>query len=184
MPAATRAGHAAAGLRRRRLVVAAPAAAAKPSAPAAVLRPPLSPPVGAEADDVKIEKLVASMAGKSVADVITAGSAKLASVPSGGGGGGAAAAPAAAGKGGAPAAGKKEEPKKEEKKASAACCGASAPALWESPHTPRRSPRSPSRRRRTTRTWCALLGFARAHLAPAALCTHALPRAPPGLLTV
>ena len=77
--------------------------------------PPVSPPpAGAEADSAKVEKLLSELAGKSVADVIAAGSKKLASVPSGGAAapsaGGAAAAPAA---GGAPA---KEEKKKEEAK--------------------------------------------------------------------
>ena len=95
----------------------APPAATKPSA-ALVAHSPRQPPVGAEAEDAKIEKLLKEMAGKTVASVIAAGSAKLASVPSGGGGGGggapAAAAPAAGG-----AAAKKEEPKKEEKKARA-----------------------------------------------------------------
>jgi large subunit ribosomal protein LP2 len=71
---------------------------------------------GAEADSAKVEKLLSEMAGKSAADVIAAGSKKLASVPSGGAApaGGAAAAPAA---GGAPAKEekkKKEEPKEEE----------------------------------------------------------------------
>jgi ribosomal protein L12E/L44/L45/RPP1/RPP2 len=76
-------------------------------------RLPVTPhPAGAEADSAKVEKLLSEMAGKSAADVIAAGSKKLASVPSGGAApaGGAAAAPAA---GGAPA---KEEKKKEEPK--------------------------------------------------------------------
>ena len=60
-----------------------------------------------------MEKLVSEMAGKSVADVIAAGSTKLASVPSGGAAPAAAAAAAAPAAGGAPA---KEEKKKEEPK--------------------------------------------------------------------
>ena len=70
--------------------------------------------VGAEADDTKISKLIAELSGKDIAEVIKAGSEKLASVPSGGGGGGGAAAAPAAGGAAAPAAAKKEEVKEEE----------------------------------------------------------------------
>ncbi|NP_001365446.1 60S acidic ribosomal protein P2B-like [Vitis vinifera] len=67
--------------------------------------------VGAEADDDRIELLLAEVKGKDITELIASGREKLASVPSGGGaavavaapGGGGAAAPAAA------------EPKKEEK---------------------------------------------------------------------
>ena len=65
--------------------------------------------VGAEAESAKIEQLLSELKGKDIAEVIAAGSKKLASVPSGGGGG-AAAAPAAGG-----AAPAKKEEKKEEK---------------------------------------------------------------------
>ena len=67
--------------------------------------------MGAEADDSKIAALLAELSGKDLAEVIKAGTEKLASVPSGGGGGGAAAPAAAAA---APAAAKKEEKKEEE----------------------------------------------------------------------
>jgi len=66
--------------------------------------------VGVEVDKANLDIVVKEMAGKSVEELIAAGSTKLASMPSGGG---AAAAPAAAAAGGAaPAA----EAKKEEKK--------------------------------------------------------------------
>ncbi len=78
--------------------------AARPRSPRAA--------VGAEADDAKITKLLAELSGKDLAEVIKAGSAKLASVPSGGGGG--AAAPAAAAAGGAKKEEKKEEKEEEE----------------------------------------------------------------------
>ncbi|EGG12356.1 uncharacterized protein MELLADRAFT_31498, partial [Melampsora larici-populina 98AG31] len=66
--------------------------------------------VGIDAEEERLSKLISELNGKSLADLIAEGSAKLASVPSGGGGGG-AAAPAA---GGAAAA---EAPKEEAKKA-------------------------------------------------------------------
>ena len=72
---------------------------------------------GATADDAAIEKLLASLKGKSLEEVLKAGKEKLAAVPSAGAAAPAASAPAAA-KGAAPAASapaKKEEPKKEEK---------------------------------------------------------------------
>ncbi|KAI0675541.1 60s acidic ribosomal protein-domain-containing protein [Trametes maxima] len=72
--------------------------------------------VGIEADDERLEKLIAELEGKDVNALIAEGSSKLASVPSGGAvaasGGAAAGAPAAA------AEEKKEEEKKEEKEES------------------------------------------------------------------
>jgi len=65
--------------------------------------------VGIETDVAKAEKVVKELTGKKVNEVIAAGSAKLASVPSGGG----AAAPAASA---APAAAKAGSPAKESKK--------------------------------------------------------------------
>lgn len=71
--------------------------------------------VGIDCDSDRLDKLISELDGKSIDELIAAGSSKLASVPSGGGGGGAApAAAAASGGGGAPAA--KEEEKKEEPK--------------------------------------------------------------------
>mmetsp|Transcript_4789 Transcript_4789/g.11438 ORF Transcript_4789/g.11438 Transcript_4789/m.11438 type:complete len:111 (+) Transcript_4789:41-373(+) len=73
--------------------------------------------VDAKVDDAALEKVCAELAGKSVEDVIKAGTEKMASVsvaaPAAGGGGG--AAPAAGGGGAAPAAKAKEpEPEEEE----------------------------------------------------------------------
>merc|ERR1711941_236187 len=68
--------------------------------------------VGVGYDEERAELVVNQCKGKSLAELISAGSEKMASMPAGGGGGG-AAAPAAAG-GDAPAA---VEEKKEEKKA-------------------------------------------------------------------
>ncbi|KAI0641961.1 60s acidic ribosomal protein-domain-containing protein [Trametes meyenii] len=73
--------------------------------------------VGIEADDERLEKLIAELEGKDVNALIAEGSSKLASVPSGG----AVAASGGAAAGGAPAAAaeeKKEEEKKEEKEES------------------------------------------------------------------
>merc|ERR1712121_576860 len=70
--------------------------------------------VGVGYDDERAELVVTQSKGKSIAELIAAGSEKMASMPAGGGGGG-AAAPAAAG-GDAPAAAVEE--KKEEKKES------------------------------------------------------------------
>ncbi|KAG9312977.1 ribosomal protein, large P2 [Chiua virens] len=73
--------------------------------------------VGIEADDDRLEKLIAELDGKDMNALIVEGSARLSSVPSGGavaaapvtaGGGGGGAAPAAA-------AEEKKEEKKEEK---------------------------------------------------------------------
>ncbi|KAK8816264.1 60S acidic ribosomal protein P2 [Blastocystis sp. ATCC 50177/Nand II] len=63
--------------------------------------------VGAEAEDEKIEKLLADLEGKNVEEMIKEGLEKLVSIPTGG-----AAAPAAGAA--APAEEKKEEEKKEE----------------------------------------------------------------------
>ncbi|KAJ7623298.1 ribosomal protein 60S [Roridomyces roridus] len=73
--------------------------------------------VNIEADESRLEKLVSELKGKSIDELITEGSSKLASVPSGGAGG--SAAPAAAG-GAAPAAAaeEKKEEKEEEKEES------------------------------------------------------------------
>merc|ERR1712013_825635 len=68
--------------------------------------------VGVGYDDERAALVVKQCAGKSIAELIAAGSEKMASVPAGGGGGGAAAATASGGD--APAA---AEEKKEEKKA-------------------------------------------------------------------
>ncbi|KAH9823121.1 60s acidic ribosomal protein-domain-containing protein [Melampsora americana] len=69
--------------------------------------------VGIDAEEERLSKLISELNGKSLADLIAEGSAKLASVPSGGGGG-AAAAPAAGGAAAADAP--KEEAKKAEEK--------------------------------------------------------------------
>ncbi|KAF4629633.1 hypothetical protein G7Y89_g8510 [Cudoniella acicularis] len=66
--------------------------------------------VGIEADDERLSTLISELKGKNIQDLISEGSAKLASVPSGGSGGGAAAA-----SGGAAAGGAAEEEKVEEK---------------------------------------------------------------------
>ncbi|XP_020367069.2 60S acidic ribosomal protein P2 [Rhincodon typus] len=66
--------------------------------------------VGIEADDERLNKVISELKGKNVDDVITAGNAKLASVPAGG------VATAAATVGAAPAAAAVAEEKKEEKK--------------------------------------------------------------------
>merc|ERR1719162_936934 len=71
--------------------------------------------VGGECDEAKCTKLLSALSGKDLVEVLAAGRAKMAAMPSGGGGG---AAPAAAAKGGggaaaAPAA-KEEAPEEEE----------------------------------------------------------------------
>ncbi|KZF23761.1 ribosomal protein 60S [Xylona heveae TC161] len=71
--------------------------------------------VGIEADNDRLDKLVAELEGKDIAELISQGTEKLASVPSGGAG--AAAAPAAGGAA-APAEEKAEEKKEEEKEES------------------------------------------------------------------
>ena len=74
--------------------------------------------VGAECDEAKCTKLLTALKGKDLVEVLAAGRAKMAAMPSGGGGGGgaAAAAPAAAAAGGkaAPAAAAAKEPEVEE----------------------------------------------------------------------
>ncbi|KAK1148684.1 60S acidic ribosomal protein P2 [Aspergillus melleus] len=64
--------------------------------------------VGIDADEERLNKLISELEGKNIQELISEGSAKLASVPSGGAGG-AAAAPAAAAGGDAPAEEKEEE---------------------------------------------------------------------------
>ncbi|PGH37010.1 60S acidic ribosomal protein P2 [[Emmonsia] crescens] len=72
--------------------------------------------VGIDADDERLEKLIAELEGKNLSELIAEGSTKLASVPSGG----AASAPAAGGAaaGGEAAAAEKVEEKEEEKEES------------------------------------------------------------------
>ncbi|KAH7106001.1 60s acidic ribosomal protein-domain-containing protein [Auriculariales sp. MPI-PUGE-AT-0066] len=74
--------------------------------------------VGIEADEERLDKLIAELKGKDINALIAEGSSKLASVPSGGGGGGAASAAPAAGGGGAAPEEKKEEKKEEAKEES------------------------------------------------------------------
>ncbi|KAJ7121014.1 60s acidic ribosomal protein-domain-containing protein [Mycena epipterygia] len=69
--------------------------------------------VGIEADDSRLDKLIAELKGKSVNELIAEGSSKLASVPSGGGGG---AAPSAGGAAPAAAAAEEKKQEKEEEK--------------------------------------------------------------------
>ncbi|KAL5531722.1 60S_1 [Sanghuangporus baumii] len=66
--------------------------------------------VGVDVDEDRLSKLLSELEGKDINELITEGTSKFASVPSGGG---AAAAPAAGGGGGGAAA---EAPKEEEKK--------------------------------------------------------------------
>ena len=75
--------------------------------------------VGAECDEAKCTKLLTALQGKDLVEVLAAGRAKMAAMPSGGGGGGggggaAAAAPAAAAGGGGGKAAKAPEPEPEE----------------------------------------------------------------------
>jgi len=70
--------------------------------------------VGIEADDERLDKLLGELKGKDINELISEGSTKLASVPSGGAGG---AAPAAAGGAGGAGAAEEEKPaEKEEEK--------------------------------------------------------------------
>ncbi|PWN25768.1 ribosomal protein 60S [Jaminaea rosea] len=71
--------------------------------------------VGIESEQERLDKVVSELNGKDIAQLITEGQEKLASVPSGGA---VAAAPAAAAGGAAPAAEEKKEEKKEEKEES------------------------------------------------------------------
>ncbi|KKK27086.1 hypothetical protein P175DRAFT_0526959 [Aspergillus ochraceoroseus IBT 24754] len=70
--------------------------------------------VGVDAEEERLEKLIAELQGKDINELIAEGATKLASVPSGGAG---AAAPAAAA-GGAAAAEAPAEEKEEEKEES------------------------------------------------------------------
>ena len=74
--------------------------------------------VGIEADSDRLDKLISELEGKDINELISEGSAKLASVPSGGSGGGAAAGGAAAGAGGAAEEAAPEAAKEEEKEES------------------------------------------------------------------
>ncbi|KAF7995143.1 hypothetical protein HCN44_004615 [Aphidius gifuensis] len=65
--------------------------------------------VGIEADDEKLQKVIAELKGKSIEELIAQGREKLSSMPVGG------AAPAAAASAAAPAAEEKKEDKKEAK---------------------------------------------------------------------
>ena len=74
---------------------------------------------GVEADDAKLAKVIDSLKGKSINDLVEAGQKKMASVPSGGGGGGGGGAAPAAAAAAAPAAkeaakAKAPEPEEEE----------------------------------------------------------------------
>merc|ERR1740124_943783 len=71
--------------------------------------------VGAECDEAKCTKLLDALKGKDLVEVLAAGRAKMAAMPSGGGGGGGggAAAPAAAAKGGGGGGGGKAAPEPE-----------------------------------------------------------------------
>ena len=72
---------------------------------------------GVDADDAALEKVISSLAGKNLNELIEAGLGKMASVPSGGGGGGGGgggAAPAAAAAAPAKAAAKAPEPEEDE----------------------------------------------------------------------
>jgi len=74
---------------------------------------------GVEADDAKLAKVIDSLKGKSINDLVEAGQKKMASVPTGGGGGGGGGAAPAAAAAAAPAAkeaakAKAPEPEEEE----------------------------------------------------------------------
>ncbi|TRM60718.1 60s acidic ribosomal protein-domain-containing protein [Schizophyllum amplum] len=72
--------------------------------------------VGVEADESRIESLISELSGKDINELISEGSSKLSSVPSGGG----AVAASSGGGGAAPAAAaeEKKEEKEEEKEES------------------------------------------------------------------
>ncbi|KAL9112057.1 MAG: hypothetical protein Q9227_003677 [Pyrenula ochraceoflavens] len=70
--------------------------------------------VGIDADEDRLEKLLSELEGKDIQELISEGSSKLASVPSGGGGGAGPAAGGAAAAGGGAAEEAKEEKKEEE----------------------------------------------------------------------
>ncbi|RDW90681.1 ribosomal protein P2 [Aspergillus mulundensis] len=70
--------------------------------------------VGVDADDERLEKLIAELQGKDINELIAEGTTKLASVPSGGAGGAAAPAAAAGGAAAAEAPAAEKEEEKEE----------------------------------------------------------------------
>ena len=74
--------------------------------------------VGAEADEEKLEFLLAELKGKDITEVIASGREKFAAVPSGGGAIAVGAPAAASGGAAAPAAESKKEEKVEEKEES------------------------------------------------------------------
>ncbi|KAB8222234.1 60s acidic ribosomal protein-domain-containing protein [Aspergillus novoparasiticus] len=69
--------------------------------------------VGIDADEERLQKVISELEGKDLQQLITEGSEKLATVPSGGAGAAAPAAGGAAAGGDAPAAEEKEEEKEE-----------------------------------------------------------------------
>ncbi|KAI9677913.1 MAG: 60S acidic ribosomal protein P2 [Trizodia sp. TS-e1964] len=71
--------------------------------------------VGIETDNERVKALISELKGKDISQLISEGSSKLASVPSGGGGGAAAPSGAAA-SGGASAPEPEKEAEKEEEK--------------------------------------------------------------------
>ncbi|KAL4777741.1 60s acidic ribosomal protein-domain-containing protein [Aspergillus falconensis] len=70
--------------------------------------------VGIDADDERLEKLIAELQGKDINELIAEGTTKLASVPTGGAGGAAAPAAAAGGAAAAEAPAAEKEEEKEE----------------------------------------------------------------------
>ncbi|KAI9847210.1 MAG: 60S acidic ribosomal protein P2 [Sclerophora amabilis] len=70
--------------------------------------------VGIEADEDRLKQLLSELKGKDIQQLISEGTSKLASVPSGGGGGGGAAPTAAAAGGGGAAAPAEEKPPEPE----------------------------------------------------------------------
>ncbi|KAL4998057.1 60s acidic ribosomal protein-domain-containing protein [Aspergillus recurvatus] len=70
--------------------------------------------VGVDADDERLEKLIAELQGKDINELIAEGTTKLASVPTGGAGGAAAPAAAAGGAAAAEAPAAEKEEEKEE----------------------------------------------------------------------
>ncbi|KAE8414994.1 60s acidic ribosomal protein-domain-containing protein [Aspergillus pseudocaelatus] len=69
--------------------------------------------VGIDSDEERLQKLISELEGKDLQQLISEGTEKLATVPSGGAGGAAPAAGGAAAGGDAPAAEEKEEEKEE-----------------------------------------------------------------------
>ncbi|MCJ1267783.1 60S acidic ribosomal protein P2 [Lobaria immixta] len=72
--------------------------------------------VGIDADEERLDQLISTLKGKDLQELISEGSSKLASVPSGGGGGAASSTPAAGG--GATTEEEKPAEKEEEKEES------------------------------------------------------------------